>query len=233
MSRTDRLYDLIQILRDGRLHRAQDLADRMGVSLRTVYRDMDTLMASGVPLEGNRGLGYRATADMTLPPLNLTMAELEALHLGLAVVNEAGDAELGAAAQSLSAKIDAVLPEDRAAPPSGWGAAVYPFAQATLGFQHHATIRSAIRARQKLRLALEGDAAGGRIVRPLHLEYWGRLWMVTVWSETEADFATIRLDRVARLDVLPQLFVEEEGKTLADLRSRQSAETRNTGPGGS
>ncbi|MBM1219378.1 HTH domain-containing protein [Ponticoccus sp. SC2-23] len=233
MPRTDRLYDLIQILRDGRLHRAQDLADRLGVSLRTIYRDMDTLMASGVPLEGNRGLGYRATADMTLPPLNLTMAELEALHLGLAVVNEAGDAELGDAARSLSAKIDAILPEDRSAPPSGWGAAVYPFAQATLGFQHHAAIRAAIRARQKLRLMTDDGPATGEIVRPLHLEYWGRLWMMTAWSETDGDFRTIRLDTISQVVVLPQLFVEEEGKSLADFRSRQGSEKRNTGPGGS
>lgn len=233
MPRTDRLYDLIQILRDGRLHRAQDLADRLGVSLRTIYRDMDTLMASGVPLEGNRGLGYRATADMTLPPLNLTMAELEALHLGLAVVNEAGDAELGDAARSLSAKIDAILPEDRSAPPSGWGAAVYPFAQATLGFQHHAAIRAAIRAWQKLRLMTDAGPATGEIVRPLHLEYWGRLWMMTAWSETDGDFRTIRLDTISQVVVLPQLFVEEEGKSLADFRSRQGSEKRNTGPGGS
>lgn len=230
MPRTDRLYDLIQILRDGRLHRAQDLADTLGVSLRTVYRDMDTLMASGVPLEGNRGLGYRATADMTLPPLNLTMAELEALHLGLAVVNEAGDPELGAAARSLSSKIDAVLPEDRSAPPSGWGAAVYPFAQATLGFQHHAAVRAAIRARQKLRLSLEDGPATGVIVRPLHLEYWGRLWMMTAWSETDGDFRTIRLDRITQVNVLPQLFVEEEGKSLSDFRAHQGSERRNTGP---
>lgn len=233
MPRTDRLYDMIQILRDGRLHRAQDIADRLGVSVRTVYRDMDTLMASGVPLEGNRGLGYRATADVTLPPLNLTMAELEALHIGLAVVNEAGDPEIGAAARSLSAKIDAILPEDRTAPPSGWGAAVYPFAQATLGFQHHATIRSAIRARQKLRLTLEDGEGAGVIIRPLHLEYWGRLWMVTAWSETEGDFRTIRLDRITRLAVLPQLFVEEEGKTLSDFRARHGWERQSSGPAGS
>ncbi|MDG1802327.1 MAG: HTH domain-containing protein, partial [Paracoccaceae bacterium] len=79
MKRSDRLFDMIQLLRDGRLYRAQEIADRLDVSLRTVYRDMDTLMASGVPIEGTRGRGYRATAAITLPPLNLTMTELEAL----------------------------------------------------------------------------------------------------------------------------------------------------------
>ncbi|NNF72520.1 MAG: HTH domain-containing protein, partial [Rhodobacteraceae bacterium] len=86
MRRTDRLFELIQILRDGRLHRATDMAEALGVSQRTIYRDMDTLIASGVPVEGERGVGYMMTAPITLPPLNLTMAELEALHLGMAVV---------------------------------------------------------------------------------------------------------------------------------------------------
>ena len=113
MRRTDRLFELIQILRDGRLHRGSDMAERLGVSLRTIYRDMDTLIASGIPVEGERGLGYMMTAPITLPPLNLTLTELEALHLGLAVVNKAADDELKTAAKSLSDKVDAVLPEER------------------------------------------------------------------------------------------------------------------------
>ena len=91
MTRSDRLIDLVQILRDGRLHRGRDLAVRLGVSLRTIYRDMDTLVASGLPIEGERGIGYMMTAPITLPPLNLTLEELEALHLGLEVVGKAGD----------------------------------------------------------------------------------------------------------------------------------------------
>lgn len=222
MPRTDRLYDLIQILRDGRLHRAQDLAERLGVSLRTIYRDMDTLVASGVPIEGARGRGYAATAAISLPPLNLTMPELEALHLGLAVVGEAGDAELQDAARTLSAKIDAVLPQDRSTPPAGWGAAVYPFAEAARGFRHIATFRAAIRARQKIRVSLR--AAGGTVrdivVRPLLLDYWGRVWAATVWCETDRDFRVLRLDLVTGLRVLPQLFVDEPGTTLADWQAR-------------
>ena len=125
MRRTDRLFELIQLLRDGRLHRGRDLAERLGVSLRTLYRDMDTIIASGIPVEGERGLGYMMTAPITLPPLNLTLTELEALHLGLSVVSKAADEELQRAAQTLSDKVDAVLPEDRSAPANGWGFAVY------------------------------------------------------------------------------------------------------------
>jgi predicted DNA-binding transcriptional regulator YafY len=219
MPRTDRLFDLIQILRDGRLHRAEDLARRLAVSVRTIYRDMDTLIASGVPIAGERGLGYMATAAITLPPLNLTLAELEALQLGLAAVSGGADDEIRRAAQSLSAKIDAVLPENRNAPATGWGLAVYPFAEAARGFQHMPQIRAAIRARQKLRLTYRDAAETDTdcTVRPLQIEYWGRVWSLTAFSETDNDFRVFRVDRITSLRPLPQLFVDEPGKTLADL----------------
>ena len=222
MRRTDRLFDLIQILRDGRLHRAQDIADRLRVSIRTVYRDMDTLVASGVPVAGERGLGYMATAAITLPPLNLTLTELEALHLGMAVVGEAADEELQAAAKSLSAKIDAVLPEDRRTPPTAWGFSVYPFADAAKGFAHMPSLRAAIRARQKLRIAYRGETGErtDRTIRPLQLDYWGRVWTATAWCELRQDFRVFRVDRVESLKVLPQLFIEEAGKTLSDFLSQ-------------
>jgi predicted DNA-binding transcriptional regulator YafY len=218
LRRTDRLFELIQILRDGRLHRAADMAERLEVSVRTIYRDMDTLVASGIPVEGERGVGYMMTAPVTLPPLNLTMAELEALHLGMAVVAEAADDDLRKAARSLSAKIDAVLPEDRAAPPQGWGFAVYPFADAAAGFAHMPPIRAAIRSRQKLRLTYRAldDTPTRRTVRPLQLEYWGRVWTLTAWCELREAFRVFRVDRIAAIDILPELFVDEPGRTLAD-----------------
>ncbi len=102
MRRADRLMRLVQIMRDGTLHRAGDLAQATDVSLRTIYRDMETLAASGVPIEGERGIGYRVTAAITLPPLNLTMTEVEALHLGLNAVSQSDDPELSSAARALS-----------------------------------------------------------------------------------------------------------------------------------
>ena len=221
MRRTDRLMELIQILRDGRLHRALDMAAQLQVSLRTLYRDMDTLAASGVPVQGARGLGYQMSAPITLPPLNLTLTELEALHLGMAVVGEAADSELQAAARSLSAKIDAVLPEDRSAPPTGWGFAIYPFADAAAGFRHMPAIRAAIRARQKLAISYQSldGAVTDRTIRPLQMEYWGRVWTVTCWCELRQDFRVLRIDRIDSLTALPALFVEEQGKTLMDYQA--------------
>lgn len=216
MRRADRLMTLIRLLRDGDLHRATDLAQATGVSLRTVYRDMETLAASGVPIEGERGTGYRVTAAITLPPLNLSMAELEALHVGLAAMREAQDADLAAAATSLAAKLDGVLPEGDAPR----ALAVYPFADAARGFQHLPKIRGAIRARQKLMVTLDRD----RTVRPLQLEYWGRLWTCVVWCETTRKFDDLRIDQISSCRVLPSLFVEEEGKRLSDYRRLRARE---------
>ena len=222
MKRTNRLIELIQILRDGRFHRAEDIAGRIGVSLRTVYRDMHTLAASGIPVEGLRGLGYQITAPVTLPPLNLSMTELEALHFGLSAVGESADEELREAARSLSAKIDAVLPEDRNTPPTGWGFATYPFSDAAAGFRHMPSIRAAVRARQKLAIThRSSDGAEMRhTIRPLALEYWGRVWTVTCWCESVNDFREFRVDQIQSVEILPALFVDETGKTLDDCRAR-------------
>lgn len=219
MPRNDRLLDLVRLLSDGRLHRAEDLARRLGVSRRTIYRDMDTLIASGVPIAGERGLGYAATAEITLPPLNLTLAELEALHLGLAILGEAGDEGRREAARTLSAKVDAVLPEDRSARGVPFGFATRAFAEASRGFRHVAPIRAAIRARQKLRLLLPAEPPARRVVRPLRLDYWGRVWTVTCWDETTQGFALLRADLIEEVAALPQLFVDEPGRTLADYHA--------------
>lgn len=229
MRRTDRLFDIIQILRDGKLHRAQDIAEQLEVSVRTIYRDMDTLVASGVPVAGERGVGYMITEAITLPPVSLTVAELEALNLGMAIVAETADPDLKAAATSLADKIDAVLPTQVVAEADAWKFAVYPFADAARGFSHMPTLRAAIRARQKLRLTYtaKDGAMTTRVVRPLHMEYWGRIWTLTAWCELRAAHRVFRVDLIETAEALPELFVDEPGKTLQDYASAQE----NTPPG--
>lgn len=220
MRRSDRLFDIIGILRDGKLHRAQDIADRLEVSVRTIYRDMDTLAASGIPVEGERGVGYMVREQITLPPLNLTPTELEALNLGMAIVAEAADPELKAAAQTLADKIDAVLPIRTIAEADTWKFAVYPFADAARGLAHMPPIRAAIKARQKLRLSyrrIDGELTE-RVVRPLHMEYWGRVWTLTAWCELREGFRVFRIDLIEAVAPLPELFRDEPGKTLADYQ---------------
>lgn len=216
MNRKDRLYTLMQRLRDGQLHTAEAMAQDLGVSVRTIYRDMETLAASGVPVEGARGYGYTAQAAVTLPPLNLTEGELEALHLALAALGASEMEDQAAAARSLARKIETVLPEDAGLSPAPFGFATDAFAEAARGFAYMPAVRKAIRARQKLRVTLAGVAHD---IRPLHLDYWGRVWTCIAWDETEGGFATLRIDRIEALFPLPGLFVDEPGKTLMDFEA--------------
>ena len=217
--RSDRLYNIIHRLRDGRLHTATDLSRVLGVTPRTIYRDMDRLTASGIDISGTPGLGYRSGASVNLPALNLTNEELEVLHLGLAVIGEGADPALQSAALSLSKKIEDGLPEEGKVAPQPFGFAIYPFAEAARGFQHMPSIRAAIRSRQKLQIT--DLNATTQVIRPLNLDYWGRVWNCVSWSEKTDDFASFRLDLIDLLTVLPELFVDEHGKTLPDYRRRQ------------
>ena len=218
MRRPDRLFELIQILRDGRLHRAQNMADRLGTSVRTIYRDMDALVASGVPIKGERGLGYFMTAAITLPPLNLTMTELEAFHLGMDLVAKSEDKEIADAAKSLSEKIDVVLPEDRAAPATGWSFTTFNLEDTATGFKYMPVLRAAIRMQHKVEIKYKNQSGAitDRIVRPLQLEYWGRVWTLILWCELRKGFRVFRIDRMQQVAVLPSQFGDDVGKTLSD-----------------
>lgn len=110
MRRNDRLFELIQLLRNGRLHTARDMAARSGVSVRTIWRDMAMLVEAGLPVQGERGVGYILRGPITLPPMILTPDEAEAMQLGLALVTERNDPRLVKAAHSLADKFAAVLP---------------------------------------------------------------------------------------------------------------------------
>ncbi|MGB5864099.1 MAG: YafY family protein [Sulfitobacter sp.] len=220
MTRADRLFDLLQVLRDERLYTAQALATRLGVSVRTIYRDMDTLAASGVAVHGARGVGYRLPPAIRLPPLTLTEAELEALNLGLAIAMEVADADLKSAATTLTEKLDAVLPQTAVAQADAWKFALTPFADAARGFAHMPLLRAAIKARQKLRLTYtsHSGAVTSQTVRPLHMEYLGRIWTLTAWCELRAAHHVFRLDLMTTVEALPELFSDEAGKMLSDYR---------------
>ena len=198
-----------------------DLARALGVTKRTIYRDIDVLRASGLPIEGERGIGYTLAEPVTLPPLSLTTVELEALQLGLAVVAEAQDEELSAAAVSLAGKLEPGLPDAGPRP----GFATPPVSPVQSGLTHLPTLRAAIRARQMLRLTVRGNMLD---VRPLGLEFRGRAWVLVCWCH--AGFELVRVDGIEALEALPELFVDEPGRTLADF-SVLGAHPRAKDPG--
>lgn len=223
MRRANRLQDLIQILRDGEIHRAQDLAVALRVSERTIWRDMDVLAASGVPVAGARGRGYRLNSTLLLPPQSLTETELEALRLGLAVVAEGADDELQAAARGLAARVEAALP-GHPVPAGTWTLAVAPFAGAMQGLAHMPLIRRAIRDGERLEMRLRADeSAAPAVLRPLALDYGGDSWTLTAWSDTGGDFWVGRVDGIARMRLAGSGFAPEPGKTLADFLARFEA----------
>lgn len=218
MTRKDRLFDIVQILRDGQLHRAGDVALRLGVTPRTVWRDMATLVANGLPIEGARGYGYRMREPTTLPPVALTRDEFEALRLGIALVAGAADPTIARAAASLRAKIGAVAPA-RAQDP-GSDSFVFASAEAARAAPHLGLIRRAIRDHLTLSLAYRGTAA--QRIRPLHLDFWGKAWTLTAWSEHSSDFRVFRVDLVTSIAPDGGAFLPEPGKTVEDYLARLS-----------
>ncbi|MFN3646190.1 MAG: helix-turn-helix transcriptional regulator [Gemmobacter sp.] len=220
MRRTDRLFDLIQILRDGRLHRAGEMAERLGVSVRTIWRDMATLMASGLPVEGERGVGYILRAPITLPPMILTGPEIEALRQGVRLVAEGDDPALARAARALAAKIASVTP----APPEGDDLFVFTGQEAARAAAHLPAIRKAIRARERLTISYI-DSRGReshRDIRPLALDLAGRVQVLVAWCEARGDFQAFRVDRIVALTPTGEIFTEEPGRSLADWRAAQA-----------
>lgn len=220
MRRTDRLFELIQLFRGGRLWRGRDLAERLETSLRTTYRDIDTLIASGIPIESERGLGYILREPIFLPPLSLSRDELDALHVGMTLVARMGDETLAEAAARLTEKINAVLPTDR----QGVNYAASIAIHAPVPKQHAClpALRSAIEARRTIRFAyskLDGTY-GQRTVRPLHLEFWGQVWTLTAWCELRSDFRVFRVDRIEHLELSETVFPRESGKSYRDYLMR-------------
>lgn len=225
MRRTDRLFELVQVLRDGRLHRATDLAQAVGgVSVRTIWRDMATLMASGMPIEGERGVGYILRAPTTLPPLMLAAAEMEALRTGLRLVASGEDAVLSRAARSLASKIGAVAP----APVEPAGDDLFAFTghAATRAAPHLPVLRGAIAGRERLTIAYVemNGTESHRDIRPLALDLDSRVWTLAAWCEARRDFRNFRLDRIVAITPTGEVFADEADKGLPAWRSRLAEE---------
>jgi predicted DNA-binding transcriptional regulator YafY len=226
MRRTDRLFELIQILRDGRLHRATELAERLEVSVRTVWRDMATLMASGMPVEGERGVGYILRSPITLPPMILTPDEMEALRLGVRLVAEGADPSLARGARGLAAKITAVMPAPVTGDPAMDELFVFSPGESQRAAPHLPLLRRAIRVKERLSiryLDMEGRETH-RDVRPLQLEFWGKVWTLAAFCEARGDFRAFRVDRILTLVETGETFPDEPGRGLKEYLARVSSD---------
>lgn len=219
--RTNRLFDLIQTLRDGRLHRAQDLAAQHGVTPRTIWRDIDVLRATGLAIEGERGVGYILRMPLTLPQMMLAPAELEALRAGLVLIAAGTDAALAKGARSMAAKIAAITPASRDA--SDLFAATPPRAGRAPAFLP--ILRRAIRARTRLSISyIEAHNIHSHAdMRPLRLETKSTIWTLTTFCEKTARFRVLRLDRIQEVIALREPFPREAGREWADFCALNAA----------
>src|SRR3954471_4853324 len=196
MRRADRLFRLVQVLRRSRLTTAAKLADELGVSERTVYRDVRDLSLSGVPVRGEAGVGYALEKGFDLPPLMFNEEELEALVLGARVVASHGDKSLGPAANAVLSKIEAALP-DRLKVRMKDVALLAPNMRMTPPGDLE-LVRGAIRSRHKLvvRYRDVGGKATDRVLWPLVLAFWGRTWTLGSWCELRRGFRSFRMDAI-------------------------------------
>ncbi|MFN9110086.1 MAG: helix-turn-helix transcriptional regulator, partial [Bacteroidota bacterium] len=203
MRKIDRLFEIVQLLRGQRLRTAEYIAQQLGVSVRTVYRDIQGLMASGVPIEGERGIGYVVRQPIELPPLHFSPLELQAIQLGINMVKAIADEEVAAAAKEVEIKIRDVLPDARRANNHQPLAHIY-FESDPKTLQHLPILRQSLEKKQVVQLHYRNEAGKvtSRQVWPLGLEYWGKCWTLTAWCELRQDFRVFRLDRIVTCEQL-------------------------------
>lgn len=218
MRPADRLFQIVLLLGRGRVVTARILAERLEVSERTIYRDIQDLQASGVPIEGEAGVGYVLRRGYQVPPLMFDEEELQALVFGADVARAWGDAQMAKAADSILAKVDAVLPE-RLRPALDTHRLVVPDTSmnertSQLLGQARDAINRGVRVFLDYRDVVEQGTE--RIVWPLTLLYWGRTWTLGAWCELRQDFRSFRVDRMHALNVLNSCFPDEPGKRLTD-----------------
>lgn len=214
----DRVLETLNLLRARPAWTAQGLADELGVSVRTVYRYVDALRATGVPVAGEAGVGYRLRPGFELPPLTFDAEELAALVTGARMVFRYADPGLGAAARRALHKVEAALPPEARETvrrtalfvPAVDAEGVHPIAPLRAAPSWLAELRRAVE--QRLRAHLEYEDGSGawseRVVHPVGLFFWGRAWSVGAWCEARGDWRNFREDRVRSLTVSTEPFPE-------------------------
>lgn len=229
MARSDRLLDLMQVLR---LYRApvsgERLADELGVSLRTLYRDIATLQAQGAEIDGTPGRGYVLKPGFMLPPLMFTEEEIEALVLGIRWVAARTDPAFSLAGSSALARIAAVLPSDLRDYLEQTGLFVPvqspPATVATSNLQAPIMprLREALRHQLRVRIVYrDGQGAESeRTIWPLALAYFEQVQMVSAWCELREDYRNFRVDRIVHMALTAEHFPRSRQELLAECRER-------------
>ena len=223
--RSMRLFRLFQLLDELRLRRtpvtACELAREMGVSLRTLYRDIADLRAMGAPIRGEGGVGYVMEPGYFMPSLRFDEDELSAVALGLRLVAVRTDARMSEAARRAAAKIASAVSDEtrRAFLDSSFEAGPSDAAKAP----YLETLRAAIRRRMVLEIGYMSlaEKPSTRRARPLGLTVFDTVWLLTIWCEAARDFRHLRVDRISDVYETGKHFRDERGKRFADCLARE------------
>lgn len=222
MRRTERLFQIIQILRrHDRPVTASELAEELETSLRTIYRDTAELIAQRVPIRGEAGMGYILEDGYDMPPLMLTADELEAAVLGAKWVEARGDLHLARGARDLIAKLTAAVPPDLQPVIVDAGLAPVSFRSRLADSFDVSLIRLAIRTQKKIHLTYSDERgnASSRTIWPFVLAYSEEARMICAWCEMREDFRHFRTDRVIRAELIDAKFPVR----IHELRKRWNA----------
>ncbi len=231
MRRAERLFQIVQWVRGRRLTTAQWLAERLEVSLRTIYRDVADLQVQGLPIDGEAGVGYRMRAGFDLPPLMFSKIEAQALVASIRIAKPRLDTHLAREAEMALAKILSVLPPGARAAAEGLPLYAPVGGPDVATRDRLALLREATEARRVVFIAYRDlkDQVSRRRVRPLVALYWGAVWTLAAWCERRQDFRSFRVDRIEALELLDETFRDETGRTLPDLMRRFGNEDDEAG----
>ncbi|PCJ36055.1 MAG: DNA-binding transcriptional regulator [Moraxellaceae bacterium] len=210
MRKAERLFQIITLLRGRRtVITAEQLAAELEVSERTIYRDMQALVSSGMPIESEAGIGYRLKPRFDIPPLMFDEEELEALLLGVRMVQSWSGKKVGAAADRALNKIHSVLPEDlhrQYVQKPEWliVPAIHRERSARFSDEIHLSIKQQLKL--QMHYQREDGESSHRQVLPLGLVFWGNVWTLIAWCEKREGYRMFRLDRILSLEVTDATF---------------------------
>ena len=222
MRRADRLFDIIQILRSAaKPVTASVLAEELEVNIRTVYRDVATLQARRVPIEGAAGIGYMLRKGFDLPPLMFTTEEVDAIVVGAQMLKRIRDPQLQQAAESVLAKVAIVLPDlqrRHLATPTVYDAGPRPGPAPGVDLSE---VRSAIHESRKMSIGYtdEKGSTTQRIIWPIAMAYYTDVTLIGAWCELRQDYRHFRVDRIANSRVLDEGFPADNGRLMAEWLS--------------
>jgi predicted DNA-binding transcriptional regulator YafY len=227
MRPADRLFHIVQLIRGRRLTTASWLAQRLELSERTIYRDIAQLQAQGVPIEGEAGVGYRLGRGFDLPPLMFTLEEARALASAVQLAQQWLDPELATASEAALSRVMSVLPTHVRARTQGLNLVVPPSGLSDAVLKNMQLLRRASQMNHKVRVDYfdATNQQSARVLRPLALFYWGKVWTLAAWCEMRGGFRNFRLDRMEQVTWLEERFENEDGKSLDDFMALEECAT--------